>query len=103
MRRYNFVFLLANSAPPLKSKFSSPTALPYLLLEDNAAVASSCGQDYSKVDWTKELLTDADQILFVHKDFQTLAVTKFSEEDYVEFLKEEMPLDAMQHIKVTTS
>ena len=29
-------------------------------------------------------------------------MTKFSEEDYAEFLAAEMPLDRMQHIKITT-
>ena len=60
----------SNSAPPIKTKFNSPTQLPYLLLEDNAAVASVCGADWQKTEWTKALLTDDDKIVFVHKDFQ---------------------------------
>ena len=34
--------------------------------------------------------------------WQVVVMTKFSEEDYAEFLGAEMPLDKMQHIKVTT-
>ena len=68
--RYNLVVACSNSAPPIKSKFNSATQLPYLLLEDNAAVASVCGQDWQQTGWTKELLKDDDQIYFVHKDFQ---------------------------------
>lgn len=99
---YNLVIMCSNAAPPLKSKFTSPSALPYLLLEDNAAVASACSQDWKSVAWAKELLTDDDKIFIVHKDFQVVAMTRFSEADYAEFLAAEMPLDKMQHIKVVT-
>ena len=52
--------------------------------------------------WTKALLTPDDGVLFAHKDFHTVVVTKFERADYVEFLKEELPLEQMQHMVVTT-
>lgn len=98
-----FVMLLSNSAPPLKSKFCSPTCLPYTLLEDNAAVQSCCGleADWRSVGWTSKLLRPEDEIAFVHRAFNVMVVTKFSDRDYAGFLQSELPLDAMQHIKVT--
>jgi len=103
-RGLNLVMLLSNSAPPLKSKFTSPTQLPYTLLEDNAAVAKVSGDGAVPMDgtWAAKVVTDKDQVVFVHKDFQVVAVTKFGEEDYAQFLAAELPLDKMQHIKVTT-
>ena len=52
------------------------------------------------MEWTRALLREADKMHFVHKDFNVVVVTKFSPEDYVEFLQDELPLDSMQHIKV---
>jgi len=103
MRRgYSLLVLLSNSAPPLKSKFTSPTQFPYALLEDAAVVQSALGTDANirQVEWTRALLREADKMHFVHKDFNVVVVTKFSPEDYVEFLQDELPLDSMQHIKV---
>jgi len=102
-RGLQFVMLLSNSAPPLKSRFCAAGSLPYTLLEDHAAVASCRGTavEWKDVPWTKQLIRAEDKLMFVHQDFNVLAVTKFSEADYAEFLQAELPLDAMQHIKVT--
>jgi len=102
-RGFNLVLLLANSAPPLKSKFSSPTHLPYMLVEDQTTLQSVLGveSNWREIDWTKTLIDPVkDEIQYVHKDFNVVVVTKFGLDDYKEFLKEEIPLDSMQHIKV---
>ena len=105
-RGLHFVFLLSNSAPPLKSKFCCDDKLPYMLLHDEPAIASVLGTepqaDVKDAPWTKALLTPDDGVLFAHKDFHTVVVTKFERADYVEFLKEELPLEQMQHMVVTT-
>lgn len=57
--------------------------------------------DWRTVDWAKALIDPVkDEITYIHNDFNVVVVTKFSAPDYVEFLKEEFPLDKMQHIKV---
>ena len=105
-RGLHFVFLLSNSAPPLKSKFCCDDKLPYMLLHDEPAIASVLGTepqaDVKDAPWTKALLTPDDGVLFAHKDFHTVVVTKFERADYVGFLKEELPLEQMQHMVVTT-
>jgi len=111
-RGLNLVFMLSNSAPPFKSQFSSPTALPYELVDDYEAVRSVIGDgnaegdagadwiDWKKVPWTSKLLQQSDDIVFVHKDFNVVVVTKFSPDDYAGFLKDQFPVEKMQHILV---
>jgi len=41
-------------------------------------------------------------MVVVNDQFNVMVVTKFSKDDYAGFLKDELPLDAMQHIVVTT-
>ena len=57
--------------------------------------------EWSGPAWSSKLLRPSDKIAFVHKDFNVMVVTKFSEADYAGFLQAELPLDKMQHIKVT--
>lgn len=67
MRRgYKLVFMLGNAAPKLHSRFTSKAHLPYVLLEDNAQVQRAVGADWRTVEWSRELLTEADQIYMVH-------------------------------------
>ena len=105
MRRgYHFVLMLGNAAPKLRSRFTSATALPFTLLEDNAEVQRIIGpyaEDWRRVEWSRDLLTEADQIHVVHKDFNVIAVTQFAPDKYEAFLSKELPLCRMQHIKVT--
>jgi len=69
-RGYHLIMLCANSAPPMKSKFTSDTELPYLMLADNKAVASAVGSD-PKQGWTGAVLRESDKPFYtVHKDFQ---------------------------------
>ena len=69
-RGYQLVLLASNSAPPLRSKFSSPTQLPYALVDDYPSViaalpaAGDDGEkvypDLTEVEWTSPLLRDDD-------------------------------------------
>ena len=109
-----FKFLLANSAPPFMSKFSHETYMPKELL-DAEKVLGCVGAD-NKIEggpFEKLAQYGADNFggepsifnspaLPVHNDFSTCVVTKFSPEDYAEFLADEWPLDKMQPIKVFT-
>jgi len=106
MRRgYNIVFMLGNAAPKLRSRFTSGSQLPYILLEDNAEVQRVIGgaEDWRKVEWSRELLTTADSLYVVHQDFNVIALTRFAPDTYEGFLGKELPLSSMQHIKVTRS
>jgi hypothetical protein len=106
MRRgYHAVFMLGNAAPKLRSRFSSPTQLPFVLLSDNSQVSRVLGreggEDWRSVEWTSNLLTEDDCISVVHRDFQVVAVTRFPAEEYEALLGRELPLRTMQHIRVT--
>lgn len=57
---------------------------------------------HAKVGWSSKLLSVNDDIMIVNEKFNVMVVTKFAQEDYVGFLKDELPLDTMQHIVVTT-
>ena len=108
------ILLCSNSAPPFKSKFAHNELFPYGLL-DAAKVKSCLGVDASptidETDLFKGLVKfmndeglkqDAQySLLFGHDDFRVVVVTKFSPEDYKEFLKEEFDFERMQPIKVT--
>ncbi len=98
---HTLALLLANSAPPLRSRFCHPGSLPFALLEDAAAVAAAgaAGARWEGVPWAAALLAPG-ELLLVHADFKVLAVTRFSKEDYAEFLGDELPLGSMQHILV---
>lgn len=109
-RGLHFVMLLANSAPPFTSKFSDKKSLPIDILDQELVQACRGDQaDWQKM-WPGEVVTEEDKngadkrfpSLMVHKDFNVVVVTKFSVEDYADFLKEEFPLDKMQPIKVTS-
>ncbi len=112
-RGYQLVLLASNSAPPLRSKFSSPAQLPYALVDDYASVIAAlpaAGDDGEKVypelkevEWTKLLLRDDDEVRLAHESFGVVAVTKFEEADVAEFLGDEWPLDKMQWIEVKRS
>lgn len=100
----SLVVLLSDAAPPIKSKFTSPATLPYTLFEDYGAVAMACGEHWRSSPWCRELsLAEADNIVLVHENFRVCVVTKFSREDYAEFLADELPLGKMQHIFVRRS
>ena len=106
MRRgYHAVFMLGNAAPKLRSRFSSPTQLPFVLLSDNSQVSRVLGreggEDWRSVEWTSNLLTEDDCISVVHRDFQVVAVTRVPAETYEALLGRELPLRTMQHIRVT--
>lgn len=103
-RRYNLCYMMGNAAPKLRSRFSSPASLPFILLEDNAELQRVLGpaaEDWRSVEWSRKLLTEDDAIYVVHKDFNVLAVTRFEPVAYEGHLKKELPLESMQHIKVT--
>jgi len=106
MRRgYHLVLMLGNSAPHLHSRFTSDTHLPYVLLANNGEVQRVIGhgaEDWRSVEWSRRLLTESDQIVAVHKDFNVIAITRFAPDTYERFLEKELPLDCMQHIRVTT-
>lgn len=99
------VYLLSTSAPRIRSQFSSPTDLPFDLLSDCTAVraARGAGGEWKALPWARALLTDADEVHAVHDDFGVVAVTRFAEEEAVEFLADELPLEHMQFIRVTTA
>ena len=106
MRRgYHAVFMLGNAAPKLKSRFSSPKQLPYVLLSDNAQVSRVLGreggEDWRTVEWTRDLLTEDDCVNVVHRDFQVVCVTRFPVDEFSGLLGRELPLRTMQHIRVT--
>ena len=105
MRRgYHLVLMLGNSAPHVRSRYTSDAHLPYVLLEDNAEVQRAighAGEDWRRVEWTRLLLTEADQIRVVHQDFNVLAITRFAPDKYEGFLRKELPLPSMQIIRVT--
>ena len=105
MRRgYHLVLMLSNSAPRLRSRFSSSAHMPYTLLEDNAEVQRVIGaeaEDWRHVGWSRDLLTEDDQVYVVHQDFNVLAITRFAPDVYEGYLGKELPLQSMQHIRVT--
>ena len=106
MRRgYFVVFMMGNAAPKLRSRFTSAAHLPFVLLDDNAEVQRVIGgaEDWRKVDWSRELIKESDDIYTIHRDFNVLAVTQFAPDSYREFLSKELPLSSMQHIQVTRS
>jgi len=41
-----------------------------------------------------------DDVLVVRDQFRVMVVTKFAKEDYHSFLKDDVPLELMQHIYV---
>ena len=70
MRRgYNIVFMLGNAAPKLRSRFTSGSQLPYILLEDNAEVQRVIG---GAEDWRK-VLTIAHAAFIPHAHSHALA------------------------------
>mmetsp|Transcript_27056 Transcript_27056/g.40824 ORF Transcript_27056/g.40824 Transcript_27056/m.40824 type:complete len:105 (-) Transcript_27056:271-585(-) len=62
--------MCANSAPPIKTKFSSPATLPYALLEDNRAIVDAHGQVPKDVPWLHAVVAETEELFLVHKDFQ---------------------------------
>ena len=107
-----FKFLLANSAPPFTSKFSNETYIPKELL-DATQVLGCVGAEGKVVGGPFEKLAQYGSDTFggepsifnspslpVHNDFSCCVVTKFSFEDYADFLQDEWPLALMQPIKV---
>ena len=48
-RRYNLCYMMGNAAPKLRSRFSSPASLPFILLEDNAELQRVLGP--AAEDW----------------------------------------------------
>ena len=105
MRRgYHLVVFLGDAAPRVRSRYSSPTHLPYELFEANTEVQRVVGmhaEDWRRVAWSRALLTEADQIQVVHKDFNVIVVTRLAPSKYCTYLSKEWPLSSMQHIKVT--
>lgn len=109
------VLLCANAAPPFRTKFSAPHALPAELM-DVKQVKPVLGAD-GKVEgaWPEALIRHADESGWpikditllaqhgtVHDNFRVVVVTKFKLEDYADFLGDEWPLEQMQPIKVFT-
>ena len=109
------VLLCANAAPPFRTKFSAPHALPAELM-DVKQVKPVLGAD-GKVEgaWPEALIHHAETegwpmkdiaLLakhgILHDNFRVVVVTKFKLEDYAEFLRDEWPLELMQPIKVFT-
>lgn len=100
-RGYELVLLCSNAAPPLTSQFASADAVPLELL-DQPQVAAAVGLDGDwKGGFLGKMLTKEDDILFCHKDFAVSVVSKFTADDYAEFLAAELPLDKLQPITVT--
>ncbi|KAJ1632438.1 hypothetical protein T492DRAFT_988783 [Pavlovales sp. CCMP2436] len=100
-RGCTFMFLLSNSAPPLRSKFCTPTELPVELF-DNSLVQAMRGYDGDlKGSFLGKVIVKEDQLMFAHADFNVAVVTRFPREDYEQFLREELPLELMQPIVVT--
>jgi len=98
----SLMIMMSNSAPPLTTKFTSPTTLPIDVL-DATKVKAVLSKDYREWEGTfLPLIIDAekDKCPMVHKDFKVVLVTKFCAEDYAEFLGDEIPLGLMQPIKV---
>mmetsp|Transcript_22847 Transcript_22847/g.57206 ORF Transcript_22847/g.57206 Transcript_22847/m.57206 type:complete len:369 (+) Transcript_22847:120-1226(+) len=96
------IVLMSNSAPPLKSKFTSAETLPIDVF-DASKVKAVLSKDYR--EWGGTFLpgvidAERDKCPVIHKDFKVVVVTKFSPEDYAEFLGEEVPLPLMQPIRV---
>mmetsp|Transcript_40382 Transcript_40382/g.95975 ORF Transcript_40382/g.95975 Transcript_40382/m.95975 type:complete len:407 (-) Transcript_40382:148-1368(-) len=95
--------LLANSVPPIKSKFNADDTLPLAIFDGNlvsAVVGAVVGSSQIEGSWVEKVIRKADDCAMVRDKFNVLVVTKFRREDYEDFLKEDVPLDHMQHIHV---
>lgn len=100
-RGYSLVLMCANSAPPLRSKFCHPAKLPIELFDQTLVQATRGGDGNIEGSFLAGVRTPDDQLYVVHDEFNVLAVTRFSRDDYAEFLMDEMPLELMQPIVVT--
>lgn len=100
-RGYSLVLLCANSAPPLRSKFCHPNKLPFELFDQSLLQATRGSDGDLEGSFLAGVPSPGDQLYVVHDDFNVVAVTRFSREDYAEFLTEELPLELMQPILVT--
>jgi len=109
------VLLCANSAPPFRTKFSSSHALPEQLLDIKQVKAVLGADGKMEGAWPEAVVAYGDAqgwqtkdvtLLakhgIIHDNFRVVVVTKFSLEDYAEFLGDEWPLSLMQPIKVFT-
>lgn len=98
------MFRLANTACDLKNRFNSETFPTMALLDQNEVQkAMESPENAEKSPFMKMAQTDDESLELkangIHADFNVVLVTQFPEEDYVEFLKEMIPLDLMQPIK----
>lgn len=100
-RGYSLVLLCANSAPPLRTKFCHPAKLPIELFDQTLLQATRGGDGHLEGSFLAGVPSPADQLYVVHDEFNVLAVTRFSRDEYEEFLANEMPLELMQPIVVT--
>ena len=101
-----FIIAMSNGAPPWKKKFCDDESLP-LALFDGAAVnsvsTSALEASGGKLEetWAGKVIKSIDECAAVNDKFKVVVVTKFAEEDYVEFLQAETPLEQMAHMVVT--
>lgn len=108
----SLILLCSNSAPPLASQFMTSARFPLALLDatllrgalEAAELETTfLGPLLEWKDQTNGLANDpSTNLVFAHADFRVVVVTKFSPEDYREFLASELPLEQLQPIKVFT-
>ena len=105
----NLTLLCSNAAPPFTSKMASPTMLPIELLDatklqalfEANAFEGSFLADFVKwagdTEWGKG---PSYSLLLPNDKFRVVVVTKFSPDDYKDFLSDEWPLSQMQPVRV---
>ena len=107
----SLVLLCSNSSPPLKSTFCTSARFPFEILNASrlkAAMAAERLEDTmlsGLVQWMREagIHKDPSYNLIVPNDkFRLVLVTKFAPEDYRGFLQNQLPLDELQAVRVTT-
>jgi len=99
------LFRMANTACDLQMMFNSPT-FPSRAMLDRVALDDLCGEEnVGKVadsPFAKMASCDDERLEFeaygIHKDFQVVLLTHFTEEEYEHYLKEAIPLHLMQPI-----
>jgi len=100
------MFRLANTACDLNGMFNSES-FPVTALLDATEVQKVSGSENvpnMKTSPFIKMASDRDEALELeangfHEAFNVLVVTQFTEEDYVEFLKDQIPLHLMQPMK----
>jgi len=95
------VLQMSTACPPLRSKLFDPAAFPAELLNSKLAQAVR-GQDEQSLalKWTGKMIGKDDKLYKIDEEWNVMAISKFTPEDYARFLQDEFPLDLCQPIVV---